>query len=274
MTGIASQFGFEEDDLLAGADRLTALSPRVRVRGVHVYFGTQVGGCEALAATTRNAIQVAENLSEGLGLTFDLLDVGGGFAWPYASPGAGPDLGGLRTALAELSAGRRRTASARLCFESGRYLCASSGTLVATVMDVKPSKGKQYVVLDTGIHHLGGMSGLGRIPRPIVLLQADGAGDSEPLEEADVVGPLCSPLDCVARNARMPRLKAGDLVRIPNVGAYGLTASLYGFLSRPAPVEVALRRGEVVGAYHLQGGHRRVASEPTRAGASGADGLR
>src|SRR5262249_53430277 len=147
-----------------------------------------------------------------------------------ASEGIRPDLSVLKHEFAAL-AQNGFVHSTKLWFESGRYICASSGTLIATVLDVKESKGgKKYVVLDTGINHLGGMSGLGRIPRPfisVVPLNGDGAGE---IENFDVVGPLCSPLDSLARNLKLPRLKPGDLVAIPNVGAYGLSASLIGFL--------------------------------------------
>lgn len=256
MTGVDSQFGLEEDDLMEGGERLARLSPRIELLGLHIYFGSQIGGAEALAAAFGSAIDVSERLAERLGRSFQVLDLGGGFPWPYATSDPAPDLSGLAAPLARLAAGRERTAGAELCFESGRYLCASSGTLLTTVMDVKRSKkGKTRVVLDTGIHHLGGMSGLGRIPRQRVSFVVPGRPADAATMEVDVVGPLCSPLDCMARGAAVPAVRMGDLVGIPNTGAYGLTASLYGFLSRPAPVELACRGEEIVGAFRLQGGH-------------------
>jgi diaminopimelate decarboxylase len=87
------------------------------------------------------------------------------------------------------------------------------------------------------------MAGLGRIPRFSVDLETDRGG--EELEKVDLVGPLCTPLDCVGRNIEVPPLARGDLVSIPNVGAYGLTGSLVAFLSRSAPLEI-VHRGEEV----------------------------
>ena len=66
---------------------------------------------------------------------------------------------------------------------------------------------------------------------------------------ADVVGPLCTPLDLLARDVSLPPLPRDSLVAIPNVGAYGLTASLVAFLSHPAPAEVVYR-GVAVSAAH------------------------
>lgn len=58
--------------------------------------------------------------------------------------------------------------------------------------------------------------------------------------------------DILGRDISVPPLIPGDLVTIPNIGAYGLTASLLAFLGRPAPVEVTLQAGEVVTASRLE----------------------
>ena len=70
--------------------------------------------------------------------------------------------------------------------------------------------------------------------------------------EAMVSGPLCTPLDAWARGVSLPELWPGDLVEVPNVGAYGLTGSLVGFLSHPAPVEVVTDRGVVAHASQIE----------------------
>lgn len=262
MSGVASQFGFEEDDLATGARRLLSLR-HVDVMGFHVYYGTQAGGPEAIAATAEVAFQTANRLARELRLTPRVLDLGGGFPWPYAVKSEQPHLTGLRDALNEryfqnASAGGQP----ELWFESGRYLSASCGTLLSTVLDVKESKGRKFVVLDAGINHLGGMPGLGRIPRPVVSLErvgetADGTEDGS-LDVVDVSGPLCSPLDIVGRNISAPRLGVGDVVSVPNVGAYGLTASLLHFLSRPPATEVLYKGTQVLGAYQLRSGHEKL----------------
>ncbi|NTX16820.1 type III PLP-dependent enzyme [Myxococcus sp. CA056] len=255
MSGVSSQFGLDEAEWREGRARVAALGA-VELMGLHIYQGTQLADIPALLSALRVALEVGESLSSAFELPFQVMDLGGGFPWPFATPGVGPELAPLREPLAQLAAERRRTASASLWFESGRRLCGSSGTLWSTVMDVKRSKGKQYVVLDSGIHHLGGMSGLGRVPL-VGIGVARAGGEVEPgvLEEVNVVGPLCTPLDCFARNLKLPPLRVGDRVFIPNVGAYGATASLTGFLSRPPPLELAHRDGEVIAVHRLRWGH-------------------
>jgi len=252
MTGVPSQFGMEEEALTAGS------TPELRATelvGVHVYYGTQMAA-DALVETTRSALDAAERVSARLGFACRIVDAGGGFPWPYATVGAGPDLADLKEPYAALVAGHA-LGQAGLWFESGRYLCAASGTLLATVVDVKESKGKTFVVLDTGINHLGGMSGLGRIARSTISLLGMGGGAGT-TQTVDVVGPLCSPLDSLGRGIAVPTLRPGDAVAIPNVGAYGLTASLIGFLGHRPPTEVAFRGNEVTAAHRLRFGHEPV----------------
>jgi diaminopimelate decarboxylase len=256
MSGVASQFGFEEATLYERPELLKEAADAVTIDGVHVYWGTQIGGPVELLAAFDSGITVAQRVAERLGIDLEIINLGGGFPWPYAHAGIGPDLEPLHDGLHELHANAGSARDAQWWFESGRYLVASSGTLIARVMDLKESKNsKQYLILDTGMHHLGGLSGLGRIPRPSVGL--------EPLSPrtgqmtVDVAGQLCTPLDVTARNLVVPDVQPGDLVAIRNVGAYGLTASLIGFLGRPTPKEVAYRGTTVVAVHQWRTGHAR-----------------
>jgi diaminopimelate decarboxylase len=256
MSGVESQFGFDEALLLREGAAARLKLPNVTMNGVHIYFGTQVASVQALAKNTQCALETAARVSSALGFACEVVNVGGGFPWPYASDATGSDLAGLREALDAVWQDSPLQGKAQLCFESGRYLCASSGTLITTVLDVKTAGSKTFIVLDTGIHHLGGMSGLGRIPRAaLTLINLTAQREGEMV--ADVVGPLCSPLDSLARGQKMPPVEVGDVLAVPNVGAYGLTASLLGFLSHQTPEEVAYRGTEVVEKWIFQCWHNR-----------------
>ena len=55
---------------------------------------------------------------------------------------------------------------------------------------------------------------------------------------ASSVGPLCTPLDVLARQVALPVAQIGDLLVIFQSGAYGPSASPTAFLNHPAPLEV------------------------------------
>lgn len=233
--GDGRQFGFTpEDAVRACADVPDGIS----LRGCHVYLGSQLPGTEALLEAFATAKDTVEQVGRTAGVPLDVVDLGGGFPWPYATPGAGAELTGLRPELDKLMSAWDAGTAPQVHFESGRRLTASAGYLLTTVLDVKQRPDGTIVILDAGINVLGGMSGLGRVLRPavgFVNLSAD--GDREPVT-TDVVGPLCTPLDRLSVRTTLPQPREGDLLCVPNVGAYGLTASLTRFLSRPPVVEV------------------------------------
>lgn len=259
MSGAATQFGFCEEELQEAEGAWEQYADNIKVAGFHIYYGTQMASPEKIAESVLYAVRSVERLCSAWGLKPEILDLGGGFPWPYGRDEEGPGLAGLREQLVEVLAERRLSAGASVWFESGRFLSASSGTLLTRVLDVKGAgSDHRFVILDSGINHLGGMSGLGRIPRSRFqfLRVTDDLRYEAAMQPANMVGPLCSPLDCLARQVMVPAdLKPGDLLAIPNVGAYGLTASLIGFLSRPAPWELACYRGSVVAAHQWRHGH-------------------
>jgi len=125
--------------------------------------------------------------------------------------------------------------------ELGRYIVGEAGLYVCRILDRKVSRGQVFLVVDGGLHHhLAASGNFGQVIRknyPVVIANRVNA---EPREVANVVGPLCTPLDLLADRMDLARAEPGDLVAVMQSGAYGLTASPLGFLSHPAPSEVLL----------------------------------
>jgi len=247
MTGTASQFGIDAEIL--ATDWSPKLVPdRVRVAGLHLFPITNAPSEEQLLDELCAAIDTAAELVRDCGLDPTMLDLGGGFAAPYAAPGSRPRYERLRVEaekrLDEAFPGWRE-GRPEVVFESGRHLVADCGRLLTTVVDVKRTRGRTYAVLDAGINALGGMTGLGRLlpmrARPVQAVDATDAAT-----RVDLAGPSCTPLDVLGRDIPLPDVRPGMILAIPNVGAYGLSASLIGFLSRPMPAEVLLSGGRVV----------------------------
>ncbi|MEW1762441.1 alanine racemase [Streptomyces cyaneofuscatus] len=258
MTGDPSAFGADAEDIATHPGRYTG-GEHARIDGLHLYLATNITDEDALGDSFSEAIAVASALREALGVPLRTIDLGGGFGAPYARAGDLPVYPGLAGRLAgeldEALPGWRQNAPT-VAFESGRYLTATCGQLLTRILDVKDSHGRRVVVLDAGINHLGGMAGLRRVPplhpdvvrvdsEPTELTQ--GAEDaSGPPGPAMICGPLCTPLDTWARSHPLPAVAPGDLLSVPNTGAYGLHASLVLFLGHPAPLEVVTDTGRVL----------------------------
>ncbi|MEV5599405.1 type III PLP-dependent enzyme [Streptomyces sp. NPDC052496] len=243
MTGLPSPFGAEVAAVEADPAAFTQRSC-ARFEGLHLYLATNLMGEAALVKQFTVAIDTAEHVQRLLDTPLRVLDLGGGFGAPYAREGRLP----LFPDLADQLAGRLdsafpgwRQGQPAVAFESGRHLAATCGRLYTRVLDVKQAHGRRVVVLDTGIHHLGGMSGLRRVPaiRP-QLHRHPATPETAEQTPTMVCGPLCTPLDTWAQSAPMAAVAPGDLLSVPNVGAYGLHASLVLFLGHPLPVEVVV----------------------------------
>lgn len=256
MTGRPSQFGIDSETL---ADVLPSLRevPGTRIVGAHFFPLSNAKDESSLIAEFEHTIAAAARMERDLGLPLEFVDIGGGFAAPYAVPGERPVYGALRQALEDAldrHFPNRRESGPRFACESGRYLASDSGVLLSEVVNIKESRGRTFVVLDAGINAFGGLSGLGRLLP--VALQLDGAS---PEQTGSLVGPLCTPGDVLGREIDLPKLTEGDIVTVPNAGAYGVTASLLMFLGRPAPTEIAVRGDDIVSVSRLE--HGRVPRE-------------
>ncbi|RZS32714.1 diaminopimelate decarboxylase [Herbihabitans rhizosphaerae] len=255
MTGKPSQFGFDTETLAELAPRLTSVDG-ARVVGVHLFSLSNAKDETSLISELQHSITIAARIQDEVGVTFSLVDIGGGFAAPYATPGSRPVYEKLRQELGstlDVHFPGWREGAPRVACESGRYLVGDSGTLLCGVVNIKESRGRTFVILDAGINTFGGMSGLGRLLPVAVQPDPDHVGDGpEHTERASLVGPLCTPGDILGREVKLPPLTAGDVIEIPNAGAYGPTASLLMFLGRPAPTEVLVRGDKVVSVSRIE----------------------
>jgi diaminopimelate decarboxylase len=127
----------------------------------------------------------------------------------------------------------------RLLIEPGRHLVGEAGIYLTRVNDVKISRGKKFLIVDGGMnHHLAASGNLGQTIKrnyPVAILNKL---EQPAAETVDVVGPLCTPLDVLARGVELPPAEVGDLVGVFQSGAYARSASPLGFLSHLSPPEV------------------------------------
>jgi diaminopimelate decarboxylase len=228
MGGKPTAFGFDEEDL-ADAVAAVAKVSEIDLVGIHVYAGTQILDVDALVRQWRHALHLAAQV-----------------ATLYA--GEQPlDLTRLAKEAAALNREVRANpllAGARVIVEPGRYLVGPAGVYVAEVNAVKTSRGTRFVVTDGGMHHhLAASGNLGQIIKRDYPIVAPARMDETAVAPTTVVGPLCTPLDTLAREALLPQLEVGDLIAVLQSGAYGLTASPAGFLSHAAPAEVLVESG-------------------------------
>lgn len=246
MGGRPAPFGVDEENLDEVLDLLLS-SPEIDFRGIHLFAGTQILNFEILVNQYRKGIEIARRVAARLRRPLHTLDFGGGLGIPYFPHEQELDMGKLKEALGDLFGEVRSDplfSGTRFVVEPGRYLAGEAGIYVARVTDVKTSRGKKFLILDGGMHHhLAASGNLGQTIKrnyPVTVLNKF---HEPPEETVDVVGPLCTPLDVLARNINLPRTDPGDLIGVFQSGAYARSASPLGFLSHPAPAEVLVDAG-------------------------------
>jgi diaminopimelate decarboxylase len=208
--------------------------------GLHIFAGSQNLRVDAVCEAQRQAIETGLRLSGEADAPLRSLNIGGGFGIPYF-PGdqpldvtaVGQRLGGV---LAEHAPALTNTA---IIVELGRYLVGEAGYYVCRITERKESRNEVFLVTDGGLHHhLAASGNFGQVIRKNYPVIVGTRMDASPGDPVDVVGPLCTPLDLLARRMPLPRADAGDLVVVLQSGAYGLSASPTRFLGHPPPREV------------------------------------
>lgn len=232
MGGGAKQFGVDQGRAAALAREVIAGG--AEWRGWHIFTGSQALDAEALIETQANVLALADQLACEVGQAVPKLNMGGGFGIPYFHGDQPLDVQRIGDALAKrLNDLPDSLSQTDICIELGRYLVGEAGVYLTRIVDRKESHGQVFLITDGGLHHQLAASGnFGTVVRRNYPVAIASRFDAEPVEEANVVGCLCTPLDRLADQAVLPRAEVGDLVAVFCAGAYGASASPMEFLGQ------------------------------------------
>jgi len=240
MSGGAKPFGIDEEMVPELLDRWD--SDAAEFVGLHIFTGSQNLDAQAICESQNLSYQLALELSQHAPMPPALLNLGGGFGIPYFKGDRPLDLEAVGKNLAEIAARNcDQLPGTELAIELGRYLVGEAGIYVCRVVDIKVSRGQTFLVTNGGLHHhLAASGNFGQVIRknyPVVIGNRISDTTSQ---TANIVGPLCTPLDVIATNVGISECEIGDLVVVFQSGAYGYTASPRSFLGHPNPREVVL----------------------------------
>lgn len=246
-TGIIdSKFGFpltHIEEAVGKAMQASCLNPV----GLHFHLGSLIYEAEPYRQAIELVLGLANEMKQKHGFELEELNIGGGFAIQYSLDSPAPAI----AAYAEVIASRIITGCRelglglpRLTVEPGRAIAGQAGVALYRVGVVKEIPDvRRYVMVD------GGMADN---IRPALY----GAGYEALLanrvvaEEADVVtiaGRFCESGDILIRDIRLPAVSAGDIIAVPDCGAYCLPmGSNYNASLRPAVVLVGEGRARLI----------------------------
>ncbi len=220
-----SQFGIGVDDAIALVMR--GEFGQHTFAGIHCYFGSQRLRAEPILKTVQIVAGILRQFRDA-GCEIPRVDVGLGCGVPYLARDVDLDTDALADGLSELWADPVWS-GVELWSEAGRFLVGQSGTFVTRVLERKRLNGRDFVLLDGGLNAHNPGLGLGRViksnPRFLFAPLVPGALAAS----VEMCGSLCTSADKLGTDVNAPALVAGDLVVIPNSGAYCHTTALWGF---------------------------------------------
>jgi len=240
--GPDSKFGLLEEETI----QAYAIAKRARVErfGIHMHIGSGILDLEPYVQAVDKLLGIAKRVHDEVGITFEFIDIGGGFGVPYKPEDPEFDCAAFaakvvalfKTKIAEYGLGKPY-----LFVEPGRYLVCDASILLTTVNTVKVTPSKKFVGVDAGFNTLVRPTMYGSYHQ---ILVSNKLGASEK-ETYDVVGPICESGDALAKDRQLPKVEEGDVLAVLNAGAYGFSMSS-NYNARPRAAEVMIRQGKPI----------------------------
>ncbi|WP_445270256.1 diaminopimelate decarboxylase [Streptomyces sp. DSM 41634] len=230
-----SKFGIALRDPGAREWLVRAYLDRPWLTRLHVHSGSQGVPLPLIAEGVRELHALAEEINTAAGRRqVDTLDIGGGLPVNFASDEETPRFAAYVAALRE-AAPALFSGAYGLVTEFGRALLAKHGLVLARVEYTKTTGSRPIALTHAGVQ-LATRTAYAPAAWPVRILPYDAKGapkTGDPVAQ-DVAGPACFAGDLLATARELPLLAPGDLIGVPDTGAYFFTAH-YGYNSLPRP---------------------------------------
>jgi len=212
-----AKYGFTRDQLFEGYRQLR--DHGVKRFGLHTMIASNELEKEYFVDTGKMLFELVAELSRELGITFEFINLGGGFGIPYRPEDEAVDMAYVGDQIRQayeaiiLPAGLDPL---KIYMESGRMITGPYGYLVSTVLHKKKTY-KNYVGLDASMSDLMRPALYGAYHHITVVDK-----ENKPLDcEYDVTGSLCENNDKFAIDRMLPEIDAGDILVLHDTGAHG-----------------------------------------------------
>ncbi|MEZ3183104.1 diaminopimelate decarboxylase [Streptomyces pimonensis] len=231
-----SKFGIPLEDEGNRRRLLQAYRDRPWLTWVHTHVGSQGCPLDLITRGIAKAVEFAEEINAHLGhRQVTCIDIGGGlpvnFADDETTPGFDTYVDHLRAHAPVLFSG-----AYEIVTEFGRSVLAKNGFTAAYVEYTKTVGGRPIAVTHAGAQ-VATRTVFAPDAWPLRIEAHDPGGRAKhgrPVRQ-DVAGPCCFAGDLLARDRALPLLDVGDLVVVPDTGAYYFSTPFhYNSLPEPA----------------------------------------
>jgi len=242
--GENTKFGIRESEILQAY--ANAKENGIKRFGMHMMTGSNVLNLDYFISVTRKLFEIAENVSRKVGLTFEFVDIGGGFGVPYRpdeSPLDIETLGSRVSSLFNEFVQTKKIGEPYLMIEPGRFVVSDSTVLLGRVHHIKKVETKTLVGTDIGMNTLlrpalyGAYHHIYLANNPLASIES----------VVTLTGQVCENTDILAKDRQFPHVEVGDLIVVMNAGAYGYAmSSQYNSRPRAAEILVNNHQAEII----------------------------
>lgn len=213
--------------------------PGLNLVGLHSHLGSPIFEMEPYQKAIEIVLRFAAEMKENYGFELKEFSPGGGFAIQYLLDSPAPSVSDYAEAITSTLLEQSQVSKIippRLIVEPGRAIVGQAGVALYKFGATKEIPGiRKYVFID---------GGMGDNIRPALYgskyeaLVANKAGIGE-AEQVTVAGKFCESGDILIRDISLPKVEEGDILAVPDCGAYALSmASNYNASLKPAIVLV------------------------------------
>jgi len=238
-TGIVdSKFGFPLSSVEeAVAQAMSA--PSLNLVGLHFHIGSLIFEVEPYEQSIEVSLNLAAEMKRKYGFELGELNIGGGFAIQYILDSPAPPISTYAEVIVSKIISKCRElklALPRLVVEPGRVIVGQAGVALYKVGVVKDIAGVRcYVSVDGGMADNIRPALYGSKYEAVVANKVL----AKETEKVTITGKFCESGDILVEDVNLPPVSAGDIIAIPDCGAYCLSmASNYNAFLKPAIVLV------------------------------------
>ena len=207
-----SKFGIQIDHLAEILEKIKKFN-HIDLIGYHFHLGSQIDDLGVF----RKLCKVSNEMNIYFkNKNFNITDInlGGGLGINYKEP----DLNLIPDFKSYFEIFKKNLIyfdNQKIHFELGRSIVGQSGSLFSSILYLKKSFNKHFIIIDAGMTEL---------IRPALYNaqhHIENLSSSKKENKYDIVGPLCESSDTFAKDYYLNQSKIGDLIVIRSTGAYG-----------------------------------------------------
>ena len=248
-TGIIdSKFGFPMVTGQAEEAVIQAISAKnLDLTGLHCHLGSPIFEMEPYQKAIETTLKFAAEMKEKHGLRLQKYSPGGGFAIQYTRDNPAPSIATyaetITSALTE-NCRKLKLDLPSLVVEPGRSIAGQAGVAIYTVGATKHIPNiRKYVLVDGGMCDNIRQALYGAKYEALVANRADAKTE----EVVTVAGRACESGDILIEDINLPAISPGDILAIPDCGAYCIPmSSNYNLFSRPAIIMVNKGKAHII----------------------------